>query len=41
MVEAVTTDFWDVYLGDQPEAFGLLLTDAAVSGLSTVQHELG
>jgi dienelactone hydrolase len=41
MVEAVTTDFWDVYLGDQADAFDRLLADADVAGLTTVQHDAG
>ena len=40
-VEAVTTDFWDAYLGDEPRAFDRLLADAAVPGLTTVQHDAG
>jgi predicted dienelactone hydrolase len=41
MVEAVTTDFWDVYLGGEPDALDRLLADADVPGLTTVQHDTG
>ena len=41
MVEAVTTDFWDVYLGDQSDALDRLLADADVPGLTTVKHDAG
>ncbi len=41
MVEAVTTDFWDVYLGGQPDALDRLLTDATIPGLTTVQYDAG
>jgi dienelactone hydrolase len=41
MVETATADFWDAYLGEQPGALDRLLTDAAVPGLTTVQHDTG
>jgi predicted dienelactone hydrolase len=41
MVETATTAFWDAYLGEQPGALDRLLTDAAVPGLTTVQHDTG
>jgi len=41
MVETVTSDFWDLYLGDQAGTLGRLLADAAVPGVTTVQHDAG
>jgi dienelactone hydrolase len=41
MVEEVSTDFWDVYLADEPGALDRLLTDADVPGLTTVQYDAG
>ncbi|HEX6311545.1 MAG TPA: hypothetical protein VF152_07935 [Acidimicrobiia bacterium] len=41
MVQAVTTDFWDLELKDQPAALDRLLADAEVPGLTAVQYAAG
>jgi dienelactone hydrolase len=41
MVEQVSTDFWDVYLGGQPDALDRLLADADVPGLTIFQYDVG
>jgi len=41
LVQTVSTDFWDLYLAEQPSALDRLLADADAPGLTAVQYETG